>query len=970
MAVAISAKPDSTVYNMGAPVRATDGSRKFSIKWSMGSWAKSDRNPRRIQGYDIYFDIGCYNLSTKKTKTMTYQRRSVGANRTEWTIDLGSFKLKTNDSKTYSRSTDFYPNGGMWCIRSLTAKVRPYNSKGTGAWVTSTRQILQPRKPSISMEQNPSTGDVSWTVTHDRGTDYRENWTTRVTYEVWDSSKQSGENVIGSGDTAFGTLNTTHTGSFDVYGRMGKTYGQYVRVTVKAWSRGLWGASEQASKDFYVGWPMEPEITGYRVSSLDPTGLVTIWLDTHYKKNEGSTNPVTGVKLEKMVNVDYQTAEDIPGSAWSSEGAETGAVDDGTCTALSSTVAELQPERGKVTWVRVKAWNQIEDMFYRYSKPKRLEQLERTAPTAQDDEVKFLGVKSGNDGRSVVVTLAWDDDDSTGTEVSWSENENSWRSNEVPSEHQFTWDDGPRTVDGVSYAHVADFHVMGLEEGTLYHLRARRYLETDDEVEFGQYCPSTGPITAMPTTSPSSATLMTQEHIISGSALRLSWSYDSEATQRYWEVITGTVTETTEGGVTRQTISGDKIILASGEDSGGSCTIPWERWSDKVTDGSIPLAVSVSTGGDPVTSDAKTVTIAEMPSLSIEVDDVTAQPMQVSLTCNRAAEVSIVCTSQYAEQALPDGVMTQVSGDGILSTVITPSWTETNSGYEATVTLPDGLALIDQCAYTVEASATDVQTGLTSDTATASFSVEYAHKAPEPSEGITVTPSDVTEDGVRVRSATISLVPPESAVEGDLYDVYRVTHDGAAICASGVPLDSQVVDRYAPFGTGVTAYRVACRTADGSVSWSDYEYNLAPNDVFTREIRIDFGDDYVETDRGVSVSESWRKDAEVRAHLDGSRPAYWNESVARTGSVSGASIRVYEPEIDEAFRRLAAYPNVAYVRTSEGVAFPANVNVSIGTPSGTAGETISLSFEAIDSDAYMAVVPVVEEDDGEVDDGE
>lgn len=958
MAVGISAKPDSKVYGMGAPVRATDGSRRFTVKWSTSNWAKDSNNPRRIEGFDVYFDIGVYNTNSKKSRVLSYQRRSAGASRTDWTIDLNSFKLKSSDTKTYSRGTNFYPVSGYDCIRSITAKVRPYNSKGEGSWVTSTREILQPRKPSIAITQNPETGVVSWTVTHDRGLDYRENWNTRVTYEVWDSSKPSGENVIGSGDTSFGTTNTTYTGSFDVYGRMGKTFGQYVRVTVKAWSRGMWGSSDQVTKSLYVGWPMEPEITGYRVSTLDPTGLVTIWLDTHYKRDEGTTQPVSGVKLEKLVNVDYQSESDIPGNAWDSEGQETGAVDNGTCTALSSTVAELQPSPGKVTWVRVKAWNQIEDIFYRYSKPKRLEKLERKAATAQDDDVSIVNVKSGDDGKSVVVLLGWDSDDSTGTEISWSENENSWRSTEEPSAYQFTWDDGEATIDGTHYDKTATVHIMGLTEGTLYHIRARRYLETDDGTDFGAYCPSSGPVTAIPTTSPSSANIMTQEHVIEGSPLDLSWSYDSEATQKYWEVITGTVTETTEDGIKRQTITGDKVILASGEDASGSCTIPWDRWSDKTTNGSIPLAVSVSTGGDPVTSDAKTVTIAEMPTLSMTVPDVTAQPVTVSLVCNKAAEVSIVCTSQYAQMSVPDGTMTQVYGDGILSTVVIPDWLVTSNGYEATVTLPDGLALIDQCDYTMEASARDASTGLTSQTVSTTFSVEYAHKAPEPSGSISVTPHDITDGGVRQRYVTISLVAPSGALSGDVYDVYRVTHDGTYLCASGVPLDSTLVDMYAPFGTGSKAYRVACRTANGSVSWSDYEYQFGPSDVFTREIRVDFGNDYVETDRGVSVSESWAKDSEVRAHLDGSRPAYWNESVARKGSVSGASIRVYEPEIDAAFRRLAAYPNVVFVRTSEGIAFPANVDVSIGTPSDTAGETISLSFESVDSDAYMAHVPV------------
>ena len=180
MAVKISEKPNRRAYNMGSPVRGSNGSRWLTAKWSVGPWLTNDKNPGRCEGWEVWWTISLYHLSNKVWKTLYYKRKTNDVNKKEWSFNLRNFKC--TDGKTYDRGADFYPVKSGWCIRYVGVRVRPFNSKGNGEWHYATRKFFQPRKPSISIKQNDN-GEVEYTVTHDPGNDYRENWSTRV--QVW-----------------------------------------------------------------------------------------------------------------------------------------------------------------------------------------------------------------------------------------------------------------------------------------------------------------------------------------------------------------------------------------------------------------------------------------------------------------------------------------------------------------------------------------------------------------------------------------------------------------------------------------------------------------------------------------------------------------------------------------------------------------------------------------------------------------
>ena len=207
----------------------------------------------------------------------------------------------------------------------------------------------------------------------------------------------------------------------------------------------------------------------------------------------------------------------------------------------------------------------------------------------------------------------------------------------------------------------------------------------------------------------------------------------------------------------------------------------------------------------------------------------------------------------------------------------------------------------------------------------APFTVAWAHQAADPSEYVTVTPIDTYDaEGFHRIAAMIELTPPEDADQTDVYDIYRLTGDGAQLIGEGFPLTYTAYDEYAPFGINVDlAYRVAIRTLDGDVEFADIEY------VFEQKtLRFDWMGGFLELPYNISIGDTYKKDVEIRQHMDGSVDGYWNQNIVRTAKLSTDVIKLDQKlEIDMA-RALARYAGAVFVRTPEGTAYEADVQVS------------------------------------------
>ena len=1158
----ITRKPDSKVQALTAPKRIDLPSHKVQTTWNITSWAHSNDNPAEALGFDAWMRVV---NETGGKEGEAWVKREVGISARQMSVDLSS--MAATNGTTYTRAS-YYPLTARY-LKCLTAQVRLKNNKGVGEWQKATRWFQKPRKPIIAeLYQDAETGKVKYTINTNAGEDYQERYDTRYQIWVYDSHAKT------STCTDSTSTSTSISGVVDIPNRMSLAYGEYVRVRVITWARGYRGDSDKVQKDIYVGWPYQPTITKVDITSTNTAAKVTALV----KLSPTTEHPVTGCKLQKLVNVEYENAADIPGNAlW----VDTGAIDDGNCTALAVTVAELQPTAGLYTWIRVKSWNDIEETFYRYSVPIRVKKLETPAITAEDDRCAILKIIPDYNGTGATVIVGWNENTAnTGTELSWSTEETAWASNvtpetatyttedatsqssfwahtatltlsnlnsgttyyimarryltpqggtttytaysamksfrtesasgttcgivsatptgdgttiavvvgwtsgitdkgelswsddyrawystEQPQRFEFDWQDG--TSQSSSWANTATVYISDLEGGTNYYLRARRYTSSsstyssyskmasvmtnsDDEISvkcgivsatpnadgqsvkvivgwtesapfdgtelswsnkytawFSTNQPSivnadwqdatrqstrwkkTATITveglepgtlyyfrarrykgafktpysafekAIPATTPTGVELSAPGVVVFGDGMPLSWTYDTSDLQTGWEIVTGTVSMAS--GAPRIVNSG-MTVIANGFDSMTSFTLPYWRMRGVST---LPVAVRVSTGGEYVMSDAQIVKVGVKPTAAItsaELNDYGsggahsyAQPLKVSLSSDVAGQAIIVVRSNGVTDERPDGDYIQADGDVVWSRAVTPSWTLTSGTYYATVTAPSDLDLVDGATYTVEAKVRDINTGLTSDEAYSEVTIDYTVKAPEPPSTITVTPYDTNTDGIRRRGCQIQLASTGDSNWG-YYDIYRVTDDGASLAISGCKRSDLVVDEYAPFGG---AYRIATRTPSGSLNWRDY-----PNTLAGGILRIDFGDSYIEFPHNITIQDDYEKRFEEREHLDGSTDGYWNKGVRRIGALSISLTMTLDGTTMDRLRALARYEGACWVRTPDGCAYAANVDVTgLDRSIGDGLFAVSLKATEIDTDEFMATVPADVEDD-------
>ena len=108
--------------------------------------------------------------------------------------------------------------------------------------------------------------------------------------------------------------------------------------------------------------------------------------------------------------------------------------------------------------------------------------------SALDDQCGFVSFEPASDGTTCQVVVGIDEDnDNTGTKLSWSSYVNAWTSNEEPSEMTATWPvDNPRKSTDWGKTHTVN--IRGLEPGTTYYMKAKRYLEAQSGTTEGQWC--------------------------------------------------------------------------------------------------------------------------------------------------------------------------------------------------------------------------------------------------------------------------------------------------------------------------------------------------------------------------------------------------------------------------------------------------------------------------------------------------
>lgn len=969
----ITKKPSLAVTNLGAPTRS---GTNMTARWNIPGNLVNNQKCDRATGLNIYWMLGIPGTDPKKTIQTGNEKT------TSNTINLNNFVV---GKKKYTRNS-FYPKSSKK-LSYVSVRVVPKNGKGEGKAASQTRHFEKPRAPGISaLTFNNETGVISCTITTDPGNDFKERCDTRYKMTVKDTRTGKTWAQHDSSST-----NTSITLTYNISNYQSLGWDDYVQITVKAWARGYAGDSTVTSREAFVSFPKKTTIGKPEVTGKTGQDKCTVPIKTNSTKE----HPVDSVRLEYLANSTYDTAESIPsGESWT----ESDIVDDASCTALSISVSNLIPERGHYTWVRVVSWHLNENVLYRVSDYMRVKDLETPAATAADDEITILSAVPGEDGKSIIVGLGWNadgEDDSDGTELSWAEEEDTWKSTRTPDSFTFEWSDGPVTVGQITYQDSATITIKDLQEGTRYFIRARRYMEG----ETTEYSPYSNTSTAITSETPETIVATCDRYVAKGHSLAIYWTFSGNGVQKEWQII-----------------AEDGTVIANGSDSMTTTQISSSRLESLVNNNSLSFRVAASTGGNFVLSELQTVTIVDNPTLELTApSSLTAQPYAFTAASNRICDLIVIVTSQGAVGQFPAGIRRQTAGDTIHSAVYSPEWTEDNDVFTASINLPTGLDFWDLGRYTLSVVAVDRTTGLRSEEETASFAVAWAKQAvdihatttyalstdtevdedktyytydsttesylpvedpvgdEDPSEEgwyeatvtnyVTLTPIDVTEEtGYHRQAVQITLIPPPGAEETDLYDIYRLTGDGAVLIGESFPLTCTTTDEYAPFGADMTLnYRIAIRTIDGDVSFADFEYVQDSS-----HLRFDWATGFVEYPYNLSIGDSYKKDVEFRAHLDGGMDGYWNQSIERQAKLSTDLIWIEQQDTIDKTRELARYAGPVFVRTPEGTAFEADVQVS--DMSGTNNIIMAVAIDATEVDAteeFLLQTPYKDEEESE-----
>ena len=863
----------------------------------------------------------------------------------------------TSYEKPFDRKR-FHPvSKGRYC-RLVQVKMHGGNDSGVGGWDPDDRNASG-RGPDATFNyyfEQPDHPEPIWTGIDDEGTyalDFEivrrsarvkpdEGKTPNEIYDtVYSLYRQ--DNIPNSGYAKRKALDTNivvpndgveYTNSVSIsQGFLSIGYNQWLEFTIEAYNRGMWGDSRKSSSTFLYAWPQRAVINGISVSSADSTtGIITVRTSTPSDGRKRTTR----AKLQRLKNAAPDlTADDVMSDDhdWTDV---SGMVEidekyqDATWSmGFVDSVASAKPSGTNLrTWYRVVTENEVfhGDNSVK-SRPFECIQLYREQ-TATDDVVFIESLDTNADATAVKMLLGWQNTvDSTGIEVSWSEHEDAWESSEQPSMAQVTWEDAENQGTHDKSAH---FTIYGVEQGQKVYIKARWYFEQDGEIQnYGRYATaqSDGQYPFIPATPPTDVRLVAPAYVAKGSDVPITWTFQSSAPQTAWVVYA------VDGG--------DRTALASGEDAFGSCTIPAAMFPGDET----ALVVSMTTGSSWADSDQKTVRFANPPAIEAVVpssgaDDempvILEQPIGIYCSSDTGDEfLRVRVVSQGITVDKPDGEVYQLQGDVVFDAYMAPEWEMGTDGrFYVAVALPDGLEVYDVGVYDIEVTGVSQTTGLKSDPQVTGARVRWAHQAHQPSDGSTVT---VYADD---RVCTIEPAAPDNVSDTDVFDLYRVTPDGAFLIASDLKYGSAVSDRYAPYGRGPLRYRICTRTDDGDISWRDVEYAL-PCGV----LRFDWGEESLELPYNLVVSESMSCDFARRPHLDGSIGGGWNPAVTHDGSISTDMVRFESAEDQRLVRSLAYHAGPVFVRLPNGIASQANVDVA-GLDDDYQSGLMSVSFKA------------------------
>lgn len=547
---------------------------------------------------------------------------------------------------------------------------------------------------------------------------------------------------------------------------------------------------------------------------------------------------------------------------------------------------------------------------------------------------------SDTDGEAIVTwDWAWTTG-TTGMEISWSKNRNSWESTDQP------------TTFNVSDINAAKWRITGLD-ASVWYFRLRQFKETGNSTSYGPYSDIYELNTTITENVEYLPVLTLSTNVLpAGEEFTASWVYPltDNSSQTYSEICEATVEEVegetviTYGEVLAHTTTEQHVNITVPEtwDTGETyfLCVRIRRENEVMTDWSAPVSISIA---DPVTC-----TITDSPFVEeTEGEDedertyMALKEMPFSITIEGAGEGDVTSLiierdADYHIDRPDENVFNGYEGESILSY-------SQNGDAEITINYEDLNGCLDDGAeYRLIAIVNDALGQVAVEEIP--FEVHWTHQALIP-EGTVEILSDYNV-------AKITPIAPTGAIQTDVCDIYRLSVDKPELVYQNATFGTSYVDLYPAIGE-FGGYRLVFKTAnndyiteDNEIAWLDLDSEFSTLDHI-----IDFGGDSVKLRYNVDLSNSWSKDFTETRYLGGSIQGDWNPSVSRTGDISGVAVLATDQDTIESLRRLAVYAGVCHVRTRDGSSFDANVDVSEnrGHEPGDLVAEFTLSITRVDS---------------------
>lgn len=584
--------------------------------------------------------------------------------------------------------------------------------------------------------------------------------------------------------------------------------------------------------------------------------------------------------------------------------------------------------------------------------------LDNLNPGAVSDDVwvnnvivpaKCKNVKGTKMADNTTVEVTWDNptkDDTirNGVQIAWSTFPNAWESNDSPSTVEF--DDGAMTKA----------YITGLTAGEYYYFWVRRYEDNQNgDRNYGIWSdPSPGVILADKPNKPTLA--LSRSWIKEGGSLTAQWTYSASGNLPQ---IAASVSISSDGRVW------DELAAIRGEDN--KCSINLSEKVSYVSDSKLKTKYKYSAGryfirvgvlnsmGDK-RSDGYELDIVTEPTCSLTsssivdytyetynnfgaVETTTVKALRkLPLTIEASGDGDLnlyVYSIDSREVEHPDNVENLFNGDCI--------WTSSIEAGEYSI---ENISLADNARYRIQLECVDPDTLLKSEPQYIDFEVHWEHQAVSPEQS-SIT---INEDG------TVTLIPikPEGALDTDVCDIYRTTVDGRYLCRRDVVWGTTVTDKLPTFGNGIEhAYCFCTRTKDGDESWVDLVYELEGSGVI-----INYGNNEVRLPWNVTNDDGRTKKGEIRTHLGGTKTYYGQPGIERSHSLNAEIVKIDNEDIEKQLYDLSRFTELCYVRTSNGMGYPATVDVSVNREYNNKIVKVSLSVKEADGiDEFFGEIP-------------